>query len=96
MKNFSMLAGIFALGTTGVAMADPPIPPVPANAPVPVEDVAPGSLWSETESRTLVGMDSNSRQVAASCISIDEAIAQLSESSTEARNIFKIPETRNL
>lgn len=45
------------------AWAEPPTPPVPANAPLVAENVAPGSLWSETQSRVLVGMDSNARRV---------------------------------
>jgi flagellar L-ring protein precursor FlgH len=51
------------LSFSSSALAEPPVPPVPANAPLEPEVVPAGSLWSETQSRTLVGMDSNSRQI---------------------------------
>ena len=63
MTRVSISFVLLGIGISSIAFGNPPVPPVPANAPVPLEDVAPGSLWSETESRTLVGMDSNSRQI---------------------------------
>ena len=57
-----MVVALSGLLGAPAALDETPVAPVPANAPMEAETVAPGSLWSETQSRVLVGMDSNARR----------------------------------
>jgi flagellar L-ring protein precursor FlgH len=53
---FALACAVPLAATHAEPLAPPPMPPPPPPAP-------PGSLWSDNDTRALVGMDNNARQV---------------------------------